>query len=179
MSHSTDNEESFADLIGTVKKLDQQKINPYQEIAKDRGNKPRLTYDSTNSYSGYVEELSGSYTKFNEHKTPAPEEWFNAGIQKKLQKRIRQGSFPIDNHVDLHGFRLAAATRTLQSFIKSATFYQQKLVLVIHGKGLQSKQGPVIKPMVLDWLHHNPAVLAYCPAQIHHGGQGASYVYLR
>ena len=174
MSHPTDNEQSFADLIGTVKKLDQKKINPYQQGSKESKARRLPTSHSIGDF-----ELNIDKTDSIANRGPAPEEWFNSGIQKKLQKKIRQGNLTIDDHVDLHGFRLADATRTLESFIKTAIFYQQKMLLIIHGKGLQSRQGPVIKPMVLHWLYQNHHILGYCPAQIHHGGKGASYVYLR
>ena len=174
MKDDPDDIESFAHLIGSVKRLNQNKINPYIQQAKKSpvpNNSQSVRHsDQTRSFE-QEQHLAISHE--------LSESWFDSGLQKKVQKKIRQGGLPIDDHLDLHGYRRENATKALNSFIQNASFYHQKMLLVVHGKGLQSKDGAVIKPMVLNWLRQSPLVLAYCPAQIHHGGNGASYVYLR
>jgi DNA-nicking Smr family endonuclease len=52
-------------------------------------------------------------------------------------------------------------------------------ILVIHGKGYNSEQEAILRPLVQRWLEEQQFVLAWCPAQPRDGGNGATYVYLR
>ena len=55
-------------------------------------------------------------------------------------------------------------------------------VLVIHGRGSHSPDGPVLKQALIDWLAEPPVgsnVLAFASAKGGDGGVGATYVLLR
>lgn len=109
----------------------------------------------------------------------ASEQWFQHGIQKKLQKKIRMGLINIGATLDLHGYRQQKALAELEDFIQQALQTKLKFLLIIHGKGVRSQSRAKLRPMVQLWLQQHPDVLAYCPAQEKDGGYGASYVYLK
>ena len=57
-----------------------------------------------------------------------------------------------------------------------------RCVRVVHGRGLHSDGGAVLKGGVVEWLTTAPPlslVLAFASAQPRDGGPGASYVLLR
>ena len=110
---------------------------------------------------------------------PALDSWFDHGIQQKLQRRIRLGQIPIDASLDLHGYRQLDARHELADFLRQATQTRARMLLIIHGKGFRSESRAVLRPLVQRWLHQQPLVLAFCPAQPRDGGDGASYVYLK
>ena len=104
---------------------------------------------------------------------------FHAGLQVKLQRKIRQGAIRPQTSIDLHGYRQAQALETLQEFLEDALQRRYRMVLVIHGQGYRSQAEAILKPLVQRWLAAQPLVLAWCPAQARDGAAGASYVYLR
>jgi DNA-nicking Smr family endonuclease len=102
------------------------------------------------------------------------------GLQKSVLKKLRQGNFPIEQIMDLHGMRQEPASRYLHRFIAESVAHHCRVVLVIHGKGSRSEHNiAVLRPMVHHLLQQQIQVLAFCPAMPHDGGSGASYVYLR
>ena len=110
---------------------------------------------------------------------PARSTHFNPGIQKKLQRKIRQGQIRPEDSLDLHGYRQTEAMDALDSFIGQAQRAGYRMVIVIHGQGYRSQTEAVLKPLVHRWLASRSEVLAWCPAQPQDGAAGASYVYLR
>lgn len=107
------------------------------------------------------------------------ESWFDHGIQRKLQRRIRQGLLPVDDSLDLHGHTQKSAIAALSVFLRESLSLGYKMLIIIHGKGQRSQNMAVLKPLTLHWLSQQRSVLAWCPAQARDGGSGASYVYLR
>lgn len=110
---------------------------------------------------------------------PARSAHFNPGLQKKLQRRIRQGQIRPQDSLDLHGYRQAEAIDALEEFIGRALRAGYRMVIIVHGQGYRSPTGAVLKPLVHRWLANRAEVLAWCPAQPQDGAAGASYVYLR
>ena len=125
-----------------------------------------------------VSEVDFSRLDFSQQAEIA-DTFFDHGIQRKLQRKIRQGLMPIDDHLDLHGHTQKSALAELGQFFEHARLAKCKTVIVVHGKGNRSSNSAVLKPLVHHWLSQQSFVLAWCPAQAVHGGSGASYVYLR
>ena len=104
---------------------------------------------------------------------------FSPGIQKKLQRKIRQGQLSIEDRLDLHGYNQNQAIAALGRFLDQALAAGFRMLIIIHGKGSRSDSDAVLKPLVRHWLAGRSSVLGWCPAQPQHGGEGACYVYLR
>jgi DNA-nicking Smr family endonuclease len=105
------------------------------------------------------------------------------GFDGRVLRKLRTGAFSAQAHVDLHGLTKDEAKGALETFIQKSRVAGLRCVLVVHGRGLHSKdQIPVLKQSVQVWLSHGrPAknVLAFCSARPQDGGAGAVYVLLR
>ena len=105
------------------------------------------------------------------------------GIDRRILQRLRRGEFAIQGHVDLHGQTSEQARETIERFVQESRVNGQRCVLIIHGRGLNSKdQIPVLKERVRVWLTRGRiarSVLAYATARPADGGAGAVYVLLR
>jgi len=107
-------------------------------------------------------------------------EYMRPGVQKSYLKQIRNGKIPIEDEIDLHGYRRDDARQTLLAFLDHAQLQQYKLVKIVHGKGYNSDNNrPVLKAMVNKWLQNIPDVLAFVSATPRDGGIGAVYVLLK
>jgi DNA-nicking Smr family endonuclease len=75
------------------------------------------------------------------------------------------------------------AKRTVEAFLRSSRNAGKRCVLVVHGRGLHSKdQLPVLKDALRTWLstaRFARHVLAFATARPSDGGAGAIYVLLR
>ena len=103
-----------------------------------------------------------------------------AGIQHKLQKKLKRGELPIEYELDLHGYTVVEAKTAISEFIDDCKKQNIRYVHIIHGKGYRSDQKiPVLKTHVAYWLPQHPDVLAFSSAQPKDGGTGAIYVILK
>ena len=105
------------------------------------------------------------------------------GLDPRVMKRLKRGEFSVQSHLDLHGLLKDAAKLELEKFISAARAAGKRCVLVVHGRGLHSKdQVPVLKEALKGWMHtarFSRHVLAFTTARPHDGGAGAVYVLLK
>lgn len=104
------------------------------------------------------------------------------GVNPRIVKRLHQGRYSIQDHIDLHGWFVREAEGILHRFIRNSVRRGYHAVLIIHGRGLKSPHQPVLKNMVLTWLTRGPLrsyVVALTSARPCDGGAGATYVLLR
>lgn len=104
-------------------------------------------------------------------------------LDKRIRAQLRRGEFAIQAHLDLHGLTREEARPALETFMREQRLRGRRCVLVIHGRGLNSKgQVPVLKEQMGRWLSRGELgkrVLAFCTARPVDGGAGAVYVLLR
>jgi len=113
-----------------------------------------------------------------------PEYMEGTGYRLPLEwaRRLHRGDFPIQAHIDLHGYTASAAKLTLESFLSDAIASGKQSVLIIHGRGLSSPGEPVLKNLVKDWLTRcswRKWIIAFASARACDGGAGATYVLLQ
>ncbi len=105
------------------------------------------------------------------------------GLDRRLLKKLRQGTFAFQAHIDLHGKTRHEARQIVESFLLESRRRGIRCVLIVHGRGLNSKdQIPVLKERLQVWLAKGriaASVLAFCSARPTDGGVGAVYVLLR
>jgi DNA-nicking Smr family endonuclease len=106
-----------------------------------------------------------------------------AGLDPNLVRKLRRGDFAVQGHVDLHGMTRDEAKRAVEAFLRSSRNAGKRCVVVVHGRGLHSKdQLPVLKEALRTWLstaRFARHVLAFATARPADGGAGAVYVLLR
>lgn len=110
----------------------------------------------------------------------APDEYLNNGLSRMTLRKMRRGTWPVQDSLDLHGNNSDAARKLLQEFLHEAMQRELRCVLVIHGKGLNSRGGEaVLRKLTRHWLTQHPLVLGYCDAPPKEGGSGAVLVLLK
>ena len=105
------------------------------------------------------------------------------GLDPRVVRRLRRGELAVQAHVDLHGLLKDEAKAELESFLARSRQQGKRCVLVVHGRGLHSKdQVPVLKEALKRWMHtarFARHVLGFATARPHDGGAGAVYVLLK
>ena len=110
----------------------------------------------------------------------APTEYLHNGLSRMALRKLRRGVWPVQDSLDLHGNHRDAARKLLQEFLLEATQREMRCVLVIHGKGTNSRDGEaVLRKLARHWLTQYPRVLGYCDAPPGQGGSGAVLVLLK
>lgn len=129
-----------------------------------------------------LEELVRGGEGFTISDTPEYMEGVGYGVNPDVARRLHQGDFSIQAHVDLHGLGVEDAQETFEQFLKEALLAGKTAVLVVHGRGLSSPAEPVLKTKVKEWLTTGPRrkwVIAFTSARACDGGTGATYILLR
>ena len=103
-----------------------------------------------------------------------------SGVQKKTLRDLKKGSrYPVDLTLDLHGFTQTQAQSSIDRAMAGLPAGKLCNLLIIHGKGLRSREGARLKSFTAAYLKTLPGVRAYCSAQQRDGGTGAVYVLVR
>ncbi len=105
------------------------------------------------------------------------------GVDRRTRLRLRRGELSVQAHLDLHGQTREEARASVERFLREQRQRGHRCVLIVHGRGLNSKdQIPVLKEQLSRWLARGAlarSVLAFCTARPCDGGGGAIYVLLR
>ncbi|MBU2550265.1 MAG: Smr/MutS family protein [Proteobacteria bacterium] len=131
----------------------------------------------------HLEELVSGRANFDLIDTDEYLEGYIRGIHPVLLEKLRQGHFSVQAHLDLHGLTVREADEAIGAFIVEAVGLGYRCVLLVHGRGLNSKDHiPVLKKRMEILLRRGRLrkhILAFTSARPHDGGAGASYVLLR
>jgi len=102
------------------------------------------------------------------------------GMGPDVVRKLREGHWSLQGHLDLHGLRTDEAREALGRFVRESQRQGLRCVRVVHGKGLGSPgRTPVLKGRVLRWLVQKQEVAAFAQARPADGGAGALLVLLR
>jgi DNA-nicking Smr family endonuclease len=158
----------FRAAIGDVKLLAKQnRITPRSVPRKPLLNSPNFPAAIPDTLSDFVPEN-------------VPVEYLSNGLSRMTLRKLRCGSWPIQDSLDLHGSSIDEARKLLQEFLHKAAQRNWRCVLVIHGKGLNSQGGEaVLRKLARHWLTQHQQVLGYCDAPSKDGGSGAALALLK
>jgi DNA-nicking Smr family endonuclease len=108
-------------------------------------------------------------------------EWVNPGYRKELIRELHKGRFAVQDYLDLHGYVLEETEDVLKDFLREAIQRGYRCIKIIHGRGLRSPAGPVLKKAVIDMLatRYRKHLIGFCTARQNDGGLGALYVLLK
>jgi DNA-nicking Smr family endonuclease len=172
----TDEHFSFDEAMRDIQKMEQDKrrvaqIRPQQRTAADERDEERKL----------AEALSEEY-RLNVTNLPEYMEGCVEGINPVTMEKLRQGEYSVQKVLDLHGLRADEAYEMFQNFIKDAIRSNIRCVKIIHGRGLKSKQEPVLKGRLKEWIlraMHRKWVIAFASSNMRDGGPGATNILLR
>lgn len=114
--------------------------------------------------------------------TPEYIEGKGIAVPDEVVRRLHQGDFAVQGHLDLHGMGVKDARSALDHLLESAVQQGWRTLLIIHGRGLSSPDEPILKSRLAKWLKcglWRRWVMAYASARPCDGGAGATYVLLR
>ncbi len=110
-------------------------------------------------------------------------EWMNPDydFSAAVIRRLREGRFAVQDLLDLHGYTVEEADAKIAVFMKDSLLRNLRCVRIIHGRGLKSQKGPVLKGALLNCLsgRYKKNVVAFVTARQCDGGLGALYVLLK
>jgi len=124
------------------------------------------------------------------------EDWkkFVSGNDKLTDKELNIGKNKIEKKrtIDLHGFTLDEANKTIESFINKSFKDEVSKLIVVTGKGLHSKNESnpfiskklsILKYSIPEFIKSNDflmkKIIEIKDADIKDGGSGAFYIYLK
>ena len=108
-------------------------------------------------------------------------------IERSKLRRIKNGKIIIEGTLDLHGLSLAEAESMLRLYVGDGFRQKKRLLLIITGKGSNSKPNIhgktlTIKSELKNWLSdsfYSDKVQYISKALDRHGGEGAYYFFLK
>jgi DNA-nicking Smr family endonuclease len=108
-------------------------------------------------------------------------EWISKEYSNDIVERLHEGKFSVQDTLDLHGTLADEAEAKIASFLREASIKRFRCIKIIHGRGLRSRNAPVLKRAVVSWLsgRYRRKVIAFVTARQCDGGLGALYVLLR
>jgi len=111
---------------------------------------------------------------------------------KDFEKNKDKNNQEIVKKIDLHGFSLENANKTIEDFITKCFNNNVNKIIVITGKGLRSKNTlnpyvsrdlSILKYSVPEFINSQSNLMKIIKkikkADIEHGGEGAFYIYLK
>lgn len=163
---SDDDLETWQYVASTVTPLDNKKA-PSKADKKEIKIAPRQTY---------IGDTPDKKIKSLAHLTHGD----TSGTDKSTAKKLREGKYPIEAKLDMHGRTQDEALEGLRYFIGMSYEMGKRCVLVITGKGAPG--GGVLQTQTARWLN-NPGlreyIVSFSYAQPKHGGEGALYILLK
>jgi DNA-nicking Smr family endonuclease len=119
-----------------------------------------------------------SHENLEEHETGEELLYLKPGYQTRLLRRLRRGHYSVADTIDLHHMDVATARQVLLDFIEQSLGRRQSCIRVIHGKGLRSRDLPLLKQLTSRILRKHPRVIAFASCRPVDGGTGATDVLL-
>jgi DNA-nicking Smr family endonuclease len=174
--HIKTDEEIFFEAMADVKEIKEFREIPLKKPPKIK-RIPVLKDDSIE----ILQQIIQGEGKIRLSDTGEYIEWVSPRIRQDIAQKLHEGSFAVQDHIDLHGMTLIVAKEAFSAFFREAVKKRLFCVKVIHGRGLRSPGRPVLKEAVKKWLHgtFRKSVLAYSTAKACDGGLGATYIILK
>jgi DNA-nicking Smr family endonuclease len=176
VSQNKTDDEIFTEAMADVREIYEFRQIPYKSPPKI---KPRPI--QANDGGEILKEIVERKRKIRLSDTGEYIEWKTPHIRKDIAERLHRGDFAVQDYIDLHGMTLSEAEESLKRFFREAMNKGLFCVKVIHGRGLKSPKGPVLKKALINWLQGSfrKWVMAYATAKDCDGGLGATYIILK
>ncbi|HMK60246.1 MAG TPA: Smr/MutS family protein [Dissulfurispiraceae bacterium] len=175
-----DDEQLFRAEMRDVREIEEYRKIPVRRRGISHMN--RLVHPDEEA-ARVLSEISSGKRPIKLEDTQEYVEWTNlkAGYTSAVAKKLHEGRFAIQDYIDLHGYTVDEAEAKISDFLRSSVNSGLRCVKIIHGRGLKSPKGPVLKISLVKWLSgkYRKNVVAFSTARRCDGGLGAVYVLLR
>ncbi len=108
-------------------------------------------------------------------------EWINRDYRGVNIRKLHEGKFSVQDYLDLHDMSVEEAENEVDQFLKDSLIKGLRCIRIIHGRGLRSPKGPVLKNSLIKLLsgRYRKFIIAFVTARQCDGGLGALYILLR
>jgi DNA-nicking Smr family endonuclease len=170
----------FSDAMRDVQEISEFRVLPCAKARKHVA--PQRTNPNPDAEAlEILSQISAGKHPINLSDTQEYVEWTNPVMQEVLTEQLHAGRFAVQGMLDLHGFTGDEVNAEIDSFLKEAFRRDWRCVKIIHGRGLRSVKGPVLKDAVIRRLlgQYRKRITAFVSARQCDGGLGAMYVLLQ
>ncbi len=172
-------DEEFQSAMSDVQMIREFRVLPCKNAP--RHSVPvRERQDPDGEALGILAQIASGEHPINLSDTQEYVEWTNPDFHGEITEKLHAGRFSIQGLLDLHGFTGDAVNGELDTFLGEAFIRGWQCVKIIHGRGLRSVRGPVLKDAVIRRLsgRYRKSIIAFVSARQCDGGLGALYVLL-
>ncbi len=177
-----DDETLFADAMKDVREIKEfRRMTAYKKDVLPVHKK----YDSDKEVIRILDSIVSGQHALTLSDTQEYIEWINKDCNPILGadfiNKMHNGRFSVQDCLDLHGFVIEEAEAEVERFLGASLKSGYSCIKIIHGRGLRSTNGPVIKNTVVKLLsgQFRRHISAFVTARQCDGGLGALYVMLR
>jgi len=166
----------FREAMRGVKAIDHDKLR----IARKAERTHSLAHDPDGE--AQMRDAVEDHRSFTVTNMPEYMEGYIEGLSPLTMEKLRNGEFSVQKVLDLHGYSAADACVLFQEFLGNAVHSGLNCVKVIHGRGLKSRDAPVLKEKLKEWIvraMHRKWVAAFSSSRMCEGGPGATCILLR
>jgi DNA-nicking Smr family endonuclease len=171
-------EELFAREMSGVKEIREFRS---MRIDLKRAARPCKKSNQENEALNALREIVAGRRAVNLAETQEYVEWINDGFRGDIIRPLHEGRFSVKDCLDLHGLSVEESEEEVESFFREALRKRHRCVKIIHGRGLRSPRGPVLKETLVKRLSgkYRKYVVAFVTARQCDGGLGALYILLK
>ena len=171
-------EELFVNAMREVREIKEFRNIPLQR-KKEMALPGKISSD--NEAIKILEEIIAGKRSIHLPDTQEYVEWKNRDYKGVNIKKLHEGKFSVQDCLDLHDMTVEEAEGEVAYFIKDSLIKGHHCIKIIHGRGLRSPKGPVLKNSLLKWLsgRYRKFIIAFVTARQCDGGLGALYILLK
>lgn len=173
-----DEDDFFEEAMKDVRKLS----NGKSRIANPPHSYQLAPTTSPESERRMLQNILDESYRLNTVNLPEYMEGYSEDVNPLIMEKLRNGEFSVQRILDLHGFGVEEAEALFEQFLKDSIRSNLRCIRVIHGRGLKSKAGPVLKEKLKEWIMramHRKWITAFSSAQMGEGGPGATNILLK
>ena len=175
-------DEIFLNAMADVKEIKEFREIPLSDPPHIKYSKEQSKLSTETDYSVEIlRQIVNGERKIRLSDTGEYIEWVSPRMRRDIAQKLHRGDFSVQDYIDLHGMTLSEAEEAFRLFFQDALKKRLFCIKVIHGRGLRSPRGPVLKEAFKMWLHgkFRKWILAYSSAKDCDGGLGATYIILK
>lgn len=168
----------FKEAMKDVRRLPEGKLRVANSLPSF-GSAPATSPESERRM---LESILDERHRINTIDLPEYMEGYAEDINPLTMEKLRNCEFSVQKVLDLHGYNAEDAETLFEEFLKDSIRSNLRCIKVIHGRGLKSKAGPVLKEKLKEWIMramHRKWIIGFSSAQMREGGPGATNILLK
>ncbi|UCG78232.1 MAG: Smr/MutS family protein [Nitrospirota bacterium] len=171
-------EELFRDAMSRVREIKEFRDIPVGGSKTGPAFIPRKTDEKDDEI---LDEITSGKRSIDISATQEFVRWVNPDDRHFDITELHRGSYSVQDYIDLHGYTANEAEEEIEEYLKDAIRRGLSCIKIIHGRGLRSANGPVIKERLVNLLQgkFRKKIRAFVSARQCDGGLGAVYVVLK